>query len=133
MFIKNIVCVSLLFVTYCAHGITLSAALITSLTQKRLKREYTDKVTQERQPLFIKAEIYEQNFINAHAQCVDAGDCDTNPAFEKARYEVLYSIYQLADHLTELKQNTRDADTTDEKIEAKDIKKRLTELLKTIR
>jgi hypothetical protein len=145
MFIKKIVCVSLLFVTYCAHGGALSAGLIISKTQENLKPQCTDspsfakaskdtsegKAAQEREPLFVTAEIYEQNFINTHAQCLDADDCDTNPAFEKARYEVLYSIYQLVDHLKELKKNTSEADNKCEKVEAKDIKKRLTELLKT--
>jgi hypothetical protein len=143
---KNIVCISLLFATYCAHSGALSAGLIISKTQENLKPQCTDnpsfakasedtsegKVAQERLPLFVTAEIYEQNFINAHAQCINAGDCSTNPAFEKARYEVLYSIYQLMDHLKELKKNTSDPDNKCEKVEAKDIKLRLTNLLKSI-
>jgi hypothetical protein len=125
---KNIVCISLLLVTYCANSTTLSAGLIISRTEKRQQSECTSNVTQKRQPLFIKAETYEQNFINARVQCISAGDCDTNQAFEKARYEVLHSIYQLVDHLKELKNNTHDPDNKGEKNEAKHIRQRLIEL-----
>ena len=128
---KNIVCISLLFVTYCADSASLSAGLIISRTEKRQTFECTSNVTQKRQPLFITAETYEQNFINARVQCLQANDCDTNPAFEKARYEVLHSIYQLVDHLKELQNNTNDPDNKSEKIETKHIRQRLIELLKT--
>ena len=70
MFIKKIVCVSLLFVTYCAYGDALSVGLIISKTQENSQPQCTEQEAQERQPLFIQAEKHEQYFITTRAQCL---------------------------------------------------------------
>ena len=89
----------------------------------------TGKVAKQREPLFIKAEKNEQDFINTRKQCLEAGDCDNNPPYEKARYDVLYTTLQLVSYIETLKNKSADECTACEKTEAKDLKKRLTELL----
>lgn len=131
MFIK-IVCVSLLFVTYCAYGDALSVGLIISKTQENLKPQYTEQEAQERQPLFIQAEKHEQYFITTRAQCLQAGDCDTSQEFNEARHYVLYSIHQLKIYLGKLEQQTHNTRNTSKKVEANAIKTRLTELIESV-
>lgn len=133
MSIKKMVCVSLLFVTYCAHGGALSVGLIISKTQENLKPQCTEQESQERQPLFVKAEIYEQYFITTRAQCLQAGDCDTNQEFNEARHYVLYSIHQLKIYLGKLEQQTNNTRNTSKMVEANTIKIRLTELIESVR
>jgi hypothetical protein len=98
---------------------------------KKLSLECTGKVTKERQPLFIKAEKQEQNFLNVQTQCLQANDCDINPAYKNAKDSILCSISALVAHLEELEKGKNGACTVCEKNETKEIKRRLTELLKS--
>ena len=123
MAIKNVHFFSLLFVIICAHS--------SAHDVKRPSLECTGKVAKERQPLFITAETYEQNFIKARKQCLQANDCDTSPEFTQARYDVVYSILTLIAHLEDLGKKQDGVCHVCEKNETKDIKNRLTELLKS--
>jgi len=98
---------------------------------KKSVLECTGKVAKERSQLFTQAEQYEQNLINARAQCLQANDCDINRAFKQAKHDVLRSIIMLANRLEELEGGTVGVCNVCEKNEATDIKNRLIELLKS--
>jgi|SRR5579863_1811036 hypothetical protein len=98
---------------------------------KKSVSECTGKVAQQRPQLFTQAEQYEQNLINARAQCLHANDCDINVAYKQARHDVLRSIIMLANRLEELEGGIVGVCNVCEKNEATDIKKRLVELLKS--
>lgn len=91
------------------------------------------KFTQQRPSVFIQAEKREQEFITTRAQCLQAHDCDTHQAFTQARYLVMDSVHELKDYIEILKQNKADSECyKNEKTEAKEIKKRLLALIKSI-
>jgi len=126
MVIKKISLIPLLLIVCCLQAYGHTAV-------KRPSLQCTGKIAQERQPLFITAETHEQNFINARTQCLQANDCDTSEAFKQARYDVVYSILTLIAHIEDLGKKQDGVCHVCEKTEAKDIKKRLTELLKNSR
>lgn len=97
---------------------------------KNSSSECTGKVAKERLPLFVQAEKYEQDLINARTQCLQAHDCDVNRAFKQARGYVVYSIIMLVNHLNELEKVEIGACVVCEKNETVEIKNRLVELLK---
>lgn len=94
--------------------------------------ECTGKIPKKRQPLFVIAEMHEHNLITARAQCLQTNDCDINPEFKHARYEVLHSIDMLMDHLEELKKEKSSTCSVCEKNETIALKNRLLELLQSI-
>ena len=81
---------------------------------KKILSECTGKVAKQRPELFTQAEQYEQNLINARAQCLQANDCDINQAYKQARHDVLRSIILLANHFEELEQKNMQANPLDE-------------------
>lgn len=99
---------------------------------KKTSLECTGKVAKERQPLFVQAEKHEENLINARVRCLEANDCNINQEFKNAKYDVLCSIFTLMIHLEELEKGKDGVCHVCEKTETKDIKERLTELLKSI-
>lgn len=131
MSLKSISLMFFLLTSSAAYSSTISMALIISRIEEEKKTQYKKKILQERQPLFMQTEQQEQIFITTQAQCIRADDCDINQAYKQARYDILLSILALENHLEDLKQNTNGTCNKYEKTEAKNIKKRLVELLKS--
>ena len=99
---------------------------------KNNSSECTGKIPKERQSLFVQAEVYEKNLIDARSHCLQANDCDINQEFKEARYAALISIDTLMDHLETLKKRNSSTCNVCEKSETTDIKNRLIELLQSI-
>jgi hypothetical protein len=122
MAIKNVSFLFLLVVIGCGFG---SAYAHNNSTQ------CTGKVEKKRRLLFVEAEKCEQDFMNARAQCLQAGDCDSNQVYKDARLDLFAFTVGLAEHIKALEKATNVACHVCEKTEAQDIKERLAALLRT--
>lgn len=130
MVIKKIMFFILLCTTQYNYSISLATGIMIDCAT-RTRKPCTGKVAQERQPLFTKAEQHEQDFIEAHAQCLQAHDCDTNQLFQEIKRNIENSIVDLTNHLKELETKNDGVCHACEKTETKDIKNRLITLLAT--
>ncbi len=139
MFIKNISFFSLLFtVSYVYSSALVTGLMIANIQEKKQTQGTGPSFTPlshkasggQRNPLFTQAEQYEDDFINAQEKCLQAADCDINKEYERARYHIVLASIQLNDHLNNINKDISGLSYTGEKTEAKNIKRRLTELLK---
>ena len=127
MMTKNIL---FLFILLHAHGLQ-SNPLATQLMLNR-KKQCTGKIAKQRQPLFIQVEEYEEHFIRTKSKCLEAGNCDSDEDYAQAKDLLKLSITTLNNHLEQLEEKTDGACHVCEKNEAKNIKKRLVELLDNV-
>jgi hypothetical protein len=128
MIVKNISFFFLLFTISHIYGTTFAVSLMIDNTVQT-RRPCTGKVAKERQPLFIKAETYEENFTKAHILCLQTNDCEINQLFQEAKHNVEMTIIALTNHLKELETKNDGSCHACEKTEGKDLKNRLTALL----
>jgi hypothetical protein len=130
MITKKAIFFVLLFTVHYNYGISTATGIIMdSVTRSR--KPCTGKTAKKKQPLFTKAEQYEQDFIKAHAACRKTHDCGTNQLFQETKNNIEQILLDLSFYLTNLESENDESCHACEKTEGKDIKNRLITLLAT--